>query len=236
VADAHVVTSKIRASAASVTAAITAPTPGNALLVAVVSDNANSASHTCSDNQGNTYTKVANIDNGMGTSQWYAKNVASSGTHNVSVGGASAAIVGLVSEFSGVDTSAPLDGTGATNSGAGVTATTASKTNTNADDVIFAGMGDGGTTETTGAPSGGWTRAGQETDGATYMKSESAYLLAEASAAQSTSWATGGGLSWGATIACYIAAIVVAAPDVPAPQYSGGRYPSVAAIRTANVL
>jgi hypothetical protein len=167
--DAYVTTSKVRAAAASATGAITSPAAGNLLCVVIISQNSNSANHTCSDNQSNQYTKAGNIDNGTagGISLWYVPNV-------FSAGGATAAVQ---------------------------------------------------------VPTNGWNRAGQEPDGATYMVSESAYILYEDTRVQSTSWTwTGTFVTWN------ILQLFQAALDVPAPLYSGGRYPSVAAIRTANVL
>jgi hypothetical protein len=233
--DAYVTTSKVRAAAASATGAITSPAAGNLLCVVIISQNSNSANHTCSDNQSNQYTKAGNIDNGTagGISLWYVPNVFSAGTFNVTVGSPSAlAVVGLVTEFAGALPVAPTDGTAVTNTGNASTVPTASKTPTFPDGFGFAGMGNnGGATAAVQVPTNGWNRAGQEPDGATYMVSESAYILYEDTRVQSTSWTwTGTFVTWN------ILQLFQAALDVPAPLYSGGRYPSVAAIRTANVL
>lgn len=89
-------------------------TTGN-LIVVSVSDNGGVTGGITSvtDSKGNTYTKIANEQDGSSTlSMWYAKNITGGASHTITI----AWNTGLVSqasftaqEFSGCDTTSPLD-------------------------------------------------------------------------------------------------------------------------------
>lgn len=194
-----VTATRIRAaSGTSVTVAITAPTPGNLLVVGMNQYRATAANSTVTDNQTNTFTKLAEVDTtgDPGAAMFYAKSILSSGTHNVTLTCATSGTApsGTAYEASGADTTAPFTGGEvASNTGSSAAPTTGSVTNSVADSIFFAFCGNGGTgNPATMTKDAAWTRHanGAEQDGTLYMVFGMEYLIVASSAARTHAWTT----------------------------------------------
>jgi hypothetical protein len=125
----------------------------------------------------------------------YAKNINASGTFNVTfAAGSGTTIVGLVAEFSGADTTAPLDATGTGKAATGTTPSTNSLTNVAANVVFVAGMGN----EDNGGNSlpSTWSRSVQETDGANFLVTDLVYKIVASVAAQTATWGAGNSVKY----------------------------------------
>ena len=98
-----------------------------------------SGTTSVSDSRNGAWTKAVGASDGI-NSVWYRANAAA-GTTTVTVGGsASGSIRAVIAEYSGVATTAPLDGT-ACNTGTTATATTGSTASVPAGELAFAGVG-----------------------------------------------------------------------------------------------
>ena len=105
-----------------------------------------SAVATVTDNLSNTYTKAVGIAAGTGapfgiSEIWYAKNITGGvGTVTVNIGGSNNLSVSI-NEFSGYDTTTPLDGTNAGTSASGTLVTPGAVT-PSADNALFYSIGE----------------------------------------------------------------------------------------------
>lgn len=186
------------ASGAALTFAIASPAPGNMLVAAFNQFRATAANATITDNQGNTFTSVAQIDTAgdPGSGLFYAKNIASSGTHNVTFtcGTSGIAPSGAVYEVSGADAAAPFTiGESATSTGTSAAPATGSVTNSVADSIYFAFVGNAGASATsTITKNAAWSRHANavEVDGTQYMTFGMEYLIVASSSARSHTWTT----------------------------------------------
>jgi hypothetical protein len=122
-----------------------AQTAGNLNIVAVGWGDTTSSVSTVTDSRGNTYSQAGGTTTGSGLRQaiYFAKNIAA-GSNTVTVKFNQAAVYPdiRILEYSGLDTSNPLDVTAA-GSGTGMTAASASATTTAANELIF-GAGSNG--------------------------------------------------------------------------------------------
>lgn len=149
------VQSKTVASGSFANATFTsATTTGNLIVVAMSSNATATGSEACSDNQGNTYTKLTGINSVQGGAYaaWYAWNITGGATHTVTVscpsGGNATSVV--VQEFSGVQASAdPLDQVSTKATGSSSTPTSNSITTTVANEMVI-GLFFGTTTTSAG--------------------------------------------------------------------------------------
>ncbi|MGA9800313.1 MAG: IPT/TIG domain-containing protein, partial [Terriglobales bacterium] len=137
------------ASASVLVAFTAAQTAGNLNVVAVGWNDTTSTVTGVTDTRGNTYVLAAGPTAGTGLTQsiYYAKNIAA-GTNTVTVTFNKAAAFAdiRVLEYSGLDTSNPLDQTAAA-AGSGTTASSGAATTTLPNELIFgAGMTSGGFT------------------------------------------------------------------------------------------
>lgn len=136
------------ADASSSTIATTAAnhTTGNLLVAFVVWNHASNTLSSVSDTAGNTWTRITGTDALHGTADrcemFYAKNITGNASNTVTAtfsGGAAFRRIAVV-QYSGVDTTAPLDqATKQTVTDTSITSP--SFTTTSADEVIIAGMG-----------------------------------------------------------------------------------------------
>ena len=131
------------ASASVPVAYLTAQTAGNLNVVAVGWNDTTSTVSSVTDTRGNTYIQAGTTTTGTGMRQaiYYAKNIAAgSNTVTVAFNQAAAFVDVRVLEYSGIDTSSPLDVTaGAV--GTGGTPSSGAATTTAAKELIFgAGM------------------------------------------------------------------------------------------------
>lgn len=128
-------------------------------------------------------------------------------TDSVSPGGG---LVVIVYEFSGVATSSMLDAAGTLKTGTVTPATTNSLTNTNANDVFIALLGQGGAgtmTGSGGSGSGTWVfPAGGEETSNTFPCMATGYDIVSATGAQNPSWTLAGNANWATIMVCYKAA------------------------------
>ena len=131
-----------------------AQTAGNLNIVAVGWNDTSSTVSSVTDSRGNTYTLAIGPTTGTGLRQsiYYAKNIAGgSNTVTVTFNQAAAYVDVRVLEYSGLDTTNPLDVTAGA-AGSGTSANSGSATTSSATDLLFgAGMT---TTHYTGAGSG----------------------------------------------------------------------------------
>jgi hypothetical protein len=133
-------------SAPSASVAVTYPvaqTAGNLNIVAVGWNDTTSTVSTIRDSRGNTYTLAVGPTSGTGLRQsiYYAKNIAAgSNTVTVTFNQAAAFVDLRVLEYSGLDTTSPLDKTAGA-AGSGTSASSGAATTTSASELIFgAGM------------------------------------------------------------------------------------------------
>ena len=131
------------ASASVPVAYLTAQTAGNLNVVAVGWNDTTSTVSSVTDTRGNTYIQAGTTTTGTGMRQaiYYAKNItAGSNTVTVAFNQAAAFVDVRVLEYSGIDTSSPLDVT-AVASGTGTSASSGAATTNSASELVFgAGM------------------------------------------------------------------------------------------------
>ncbi len=141
---------------------------GNLIFVGAANDGGSADVVTSiTDNKSNTYTFIAGASqysrHGEG---WYAKNISGGASHAVTINfTGNAAFVGQILEYSGLDTTAPLDASG---SGFGDSTTvTFNIITTNADDTIVGFVYGTGAAWT---PGSGYTERSDANNGATEDK------------------------------------------------------------------
>lgn len=187
-----------------------ANTAGNAWITAASCGSA-TATVTMSDSATGTWTQDVKgpQSGGVGLSINSRPNLPGGNTTvTISKSGAAAKLVALVSEFSGLPTSSMLDSTPpAAATGSSTSATTPSETNTNANAVFFACVGDNNSsaTSTLTGNTAGWNynpSSTDETNGSSFIVTGSAYRIVNATGTQSANW-TVTSSSWVALIACY---------------------------------
>lgn len=187
-------------------------TTGNLIVVSVSDDGGTAGGITSvTDSKSNTYTKIANEQAGSSTlSMWYAKNITGGASHTVTI----AWNTGLVSqasfvaqEFSGCDTSSPLDRfTGATGSSTSPSSGATAATTTDAQ-LVVGGVAYFGTAVTPSAGSG-YTNANSVAF-TNASGSEESKVIALA-AAQTATFTLSGSRDWSCGVATFKASGAVA--------------------------
>jgi hypothetical protein len=214
--------STVKTGETSVAVAYTnAQTAGNLNIVAVGWGDTVSAISSVTDTKGNTYTRAVGPTSNTGLQQsiYYAKNIpAGSNTVTVKFNQAAAYPDVRILEYSGLDTSSPLDVTAAA-AGSGTSASSGSATTTSANELIFGAGSTTGTAFT--APGPGFN-----------TRIINAYgNLAEdetvSSAGSNAAGATNSGGNWVMQMATFKATASTAAPTVtavspPSGSTSGG--------------
>lgn len=191
------------------------PTAGNTLVVSVLTyEDADTS--TCTDNQGNSYTKITTVAS-TGSFQtritlFYCSNIISSGAHIItySGGGASQYTSCFVCELGGARTKGESATAGST--GTGTNPQTGPLTNLTADNSIFiAAMINGGlgrtiTENDTGTvPDGEWILPanGEFSGNASAMSGAIAYYIASTELERSHGWLLSGAENWACIIATF---------------------------------
>ena len=128
-------------------------------------------------------------------------------TDSISPGGGTVAVA---LEFSGMATSSMLDAAGTLKTGTLTPATTNSLTNTNANDVFIALLGQGGSGAMTGSGTGWTFPAGGEETSNSFPCMATGYDIVSSTGAQSPSWSLAGSANWATIMVCYKAAAVSA--------------------------
>lgn len=117
----------------------TSLTAGNLIVVLVrANTSTNPFVSSITDTAGNTYTRISNLSGGGDTSElWYAKNTSGNGSNVVTVtfNGTYATWSGSTAQYSGCDTSSPLDATASATANS-TSVTSSSFTTAQADEVI----------------------------------------------------------------------------------------------------
>ena len=190
----------------SVKAFVSNVTAGNLIVVAAMWNTSDSATPTCSDNLGNTYTEIGthiwNAGFTYGLALFYAKNVTGGAcTVTVSYGGSKVFRSMLIHEYSGGDTTAPFDVTNAnTNGTAGAGANNATSnavTPANNGSLIFGVLAD----ITSGTISAGTGFTSRQLDVGNFTDSEDQVQGTAGSIA--ATWSVGNGDSYIARVAAF---------------------------------
>jgi hypothetical protein len=131
-----------------------AQTAGNLNIVAVGWNDTTSTVNTVTDTRGNTYTLALGPTSGTGVRQsiYYARNIAGgSNTVTVTFNQAATFVDVRIFEYSGLDTTNPLDVTAGA-AGTGTSANSGSVTTTAANELIFGAGTTAGSFNNTGSP------------------------------------------------------------------------------------
>ena len=118
-------------------------TSGNLIVVTTADDSGLTTSVSAvADSKGNAYTQVVNISSSSSMQIWYAKNITGGASHTVSATwntGNTGRCVLVAQEFSGCDTSNPLDQNTSTGSTGTAVSSGASPTTTQAAELVVGG-------------------------------------------------------------------------------------------------
>jgi hypothetical protein len=189
------------------------PAAGNAVLVLAFGSNGGASTNpSCSDNQGNTYTRdevAQNGTNGPWCAIFRCLSVGTpSGTFTVTVGGLpSGTIIEVVGvEVSGLTGAAPAASAHAHSTGNSASPSSGTATPNGAQDFAVAVFAQDGTGTDNFATPSGWTDLWKETSGTSFEFGEGVDRVLSGSANVSATWSKSASNVWAGAIACYAGA------------------------------
>ena len=190
-------------------------TSGN-LIVVTVSDDGGIANGITSvtDSKSNTYVKVPNEFPGAATvSMWYAKNITGGASHTITVNyddTITFASTCVAQEFSGIDTTAPLDVYASTAATSTSPTSGATSSTTLADELVVGGLAFTAATTTVTLGSG-YTNLGttHQTNAGVGMESK----IVSGTGAQTATFTLGASRSWSCAVATFKAATAGSSPS-----------------------
>jgi hypothetical protein len=200
------------AAATSVGLSLTGVTAGNTLIIECsASGGSGGITFSITGDAGNTWVQAAaanlNSSVSVAAAVFYCLSSGSgTRTPTVSTTGTTTDVIAHMSEWNGITATG---GTSVTNTGTtGTPATTGTYTQSQANEVIIAVMGESGvtTTDNPSNPPTNWTvfspNAAYQPNGSAFMGFEASYIIAASSSGRSASWTYAGGASnWATAIA-----------------------------------
>lgn len=186
-------------------------TSGNLIVVAVTSYGATQTCNTVTDTKGNTYTKIGSVNRSPGDDTidlFYAKNITGGASHRIDVTMANTENIGIaMSEYSGADTSSPLDTNNNSGNGTGSTATSGSITPSVNNCLIFVGGTDQRLATTTVTAGSGYTLRAMAGTADNSVRVYSEDQIQSTAAAITGDFAIGTSVTWAASIAAFKPAV-----------------------------
>jgi hypothetical protein len=179
---------------------VTAPTSGNFLAGCFMNRAATTITSISQTNV--TWTFVARAQSSNTTSEvWWGVASGTGGTSVTITWAAGTNIAHQISEFSGVDTSSPVDGTATTNTNTTGTPASGNYTSSNANDLLFNCVS-ASTNTALGTPNSSFNllRATTAGSGGGSRALGDAYRIVASTNTYSTTWSSGGGNNWSSVL------------------------------------
>jgi hypothetical protein len=179
---------------------VTAPSSGNVVVGCFMNRSVTTVSSVSQTNV--TWTFVARAQSGNTTSEiWWGVASGTGGTSVTITWASGTNFLSQVSEFSGVDTSSPVDGTATTNTNSTGTPASGNYTSSNANDLLFNCVS-ASTSTGLGTPNNSFNllRASTAGSGGSTRALGDGYRIVSATGTYSTTWSSGGGNNWSSVL------------------------------------